>query len=402
MRSALLAAALCLVLAVSAAAQHGGRPDGAGSSSTDTHGPGHEGMGGDGPMGAHDHLHQSMTHWDNASAGAREKGMARAEQHGLFARLTLDADGYVAGRFVTAHLASDTLHAYTVVDGQPIPFFSAITWSDPIASPRVTGSVLHLPGAGVSGMLHNNPTAQLQFHADNATTVTFHLATNATATLSSAQEARVLAGGIHGHVLAHNGTVTFDNATATVVVHLEAGGVAMFRAHPAKTDGALLHAENRAFTHGLMGATVRIADGGGEALEESDGGDVDATATSISNGTVQLTVGSEQHAGKLVTLVFDAGTLPASRLDALRIRLDGRDVPRAQPDALVDQNRTAAHVSAAGGQVFVALRFEHFSSYALSIEDPTQGPTTNGTPALPAFAALAVLALGAALLRRRA
>ncbi|MEA3191489.1 MAG: hypothetical protein QOD77_2071 [Thermoplasmata archaeon] len=349
------------------------------------------------------HLENAHLKWNATSPAAREKGMARAEERGLFAKLTLDAAGNVAGRFVTAHLAADTLHAFTVHDGNAsIPFFSAIAWGSPVEG-EVLGSVLHMPGDAVSGMLHNNPTAQLQLHADGGATVTFTLAGGANATATGKQEARVNAGGIHGHVLAHNGTLVAGNGTVTVT--LQPGGMAMFRAHPGKMDGTLLHAENRAITKGLMGATVRIVDGGGEALQETDGGEVEATPTAIGNGTVELTIGSEEHAGKLVTLVFDAGTFPAERADQLRVLLDGEALPRAaNAEALVDEARDAVVTSTAGGQVFVALRFEHFSSYALAIEDPTTAPSGGehaDTPLAPWVAAGALLAALALALRRR-
>lgn len=354
--------------------------------------------------------------WGHLNASARDAGLARAEAHGLFARLAYDAgSGNVEGRFVRFHLVASTaqMHDYTIRDGTTnLTFFSEVTPQPFSASagPRVTGSVLHVLGENVTVLAHNNPTGALQIRADGANaTVSFQLASSAKVLNATAREVKIGVGAAHGHILS-SGNASIDVNGTLVTVQLAPGEAAMFRGHPSKVDASILHAQNKAFTSGVLGSVVHIADGDGAPVQDESDLGVAVEASEIGRGHLRATVSSDNPAGRVIFLAVDGTTIDPAHAAAIQVTLDGKAVPRAASlDSVVSTNQSAVAFTtdAASGAVYLAIRIPHFSSYVLAIVDPSSGtPAAQSgsvsSKASPGAAILlvAVALLGAAIRRR--
>lgn len=424
-----LAMAVTLALAFAApAASQPGRDDRA----TGGHGMGASG----GHNGTGHDMARMSERWDHMESARRDAALARAESHRMFAKFSYEAStGQVTGRFVAFHLAAaqGAIHDVRILDGaNSTSFLAGVTPSSFSATtaPRVTGAVLHVPGANVSFMAHNNPTGGIQWHARANVTLTFALATGATVGFNESREVQVRAGTIHAHILT-NGNASIQVAGSTVTVRLAAGEAAMFRAHPASQETTVLHGENKAFKGRTLGASVRIADGGGVALQDDTPITVGVETRTIRAGRAEMEVSSEHHGAQVVFLTFDAETLTPRNAANLSVELSGtKAVVLPSVDAVLAAPGLAAFVrgDAALGTVQVVLRVPHFSSYTLAVTDlsiPAPGATTSpgsspaattsgavspsgtttakGSPApAAALLALAVLAAAAVVLRRRA
>jgi len=425
-----------LVLASYAVAQDGGHGPNSGGdgdsggmggmdgNSTDGHHDGREMRD-----GGRDASHRMEQRWDNMSADHREKGLERAEQHGLFARLSYDAStGMVDGRFLHAHLvaSSATFHDYTTRDvlGNHT-FFAQIAPSafTPNGTVRVTGSVLHVLGTGLTVLVHNNPTGTFQARAEGGpVTLTFTLAAGTTIQNQTAREVKIGAGDVHGHLMT-NGNASIAVSGSTLTVTLAAGDSAMFRAHPTGMDADLLHSQNKAFENRLLGTTAGIADGDGQALDDATEDGAAAEPTDIGAGHVRFNVSSEHHGPRVLFLDVDGSTVDPSHAAQLQVTLDGQAVPRDSIDNVVAQNRSAAAITTdANGVVHLVVRIPHFSSYTLALVDPvatgsggssgtsgsasggssasSSGGASQGSPGLD-LAALALAIAGVAFVVRR-
>lgn len=366
-----------------------------------------------------------MDAWERMDPAKREMGMSRAEDHRMFGRLQYDKEtGDVAGRFVRFHLVAETgqMHGLASSDGVVNhTFFRAVTPSRAsLEDPRVTGSVLHVVGDNYTFMAHNNPTATLHWRAAANMTLKFELAAGASIANTTAREVRIATAAIHGHVLS-NGNASIRVAGTTLLVTLARGESAMFRAHPSGMDTTLLHAQNRAFTHRVLGSVVNVADGGGQPVEDATDDGATAQAISIGRGHARFNVSSTQHEGRVLFLALDGGTINPANATRIQVTLDSQAMPRAASiDAVVanSQGAAATVTDTASGITYLVVRIPHFSSYVLAIVDPgvgsgatsgttsggaTSGPTSEGASGLGAplaILALAVVALAWAARRR--
>ncbi|HEX2021517.1 MAG TPA: hypothetical protein VHH36_02310, partial [Candidatus Thermoplasmatota archaeon] len=337
---------------------------------------------GKGP-GDHAERSQRMAHdmdeqdFNNLSANARERGLARAEAAKHFARWSY-ADGNASGRFVSFRLDEETgnLTSFTVVTGNgSTTFFAAVTPDafEGNGSAKAHGAVLHLDADEGGFSAHNNPTAHFAYTETGAgMNVTFLLAGGANATVNGTQ-ATVVAGNLHGHVLVTgNATLTLSADNRTLVAALTEGDKAVFLGHPADAPGATanLHALKDAIAKGRVGAVTTIVDADGAPLEDRASFGVLARAKSVGKGHANLTVESDEPRGRAVVVNLDSSIVDPADDGKVNVTLDGRPVPRAaNVTQVLDAQGTSASVfvnrTANGVQVVVYV--PGFSAHDLAI-----------------------------------
>lgn len=364
--------------------------------------------------------HEAMERWDGLNHTQRERGLARAEAHGLFARLAHDnATGQATGGFLSFHLQADAgaIHDVRVRANRTaalVPLLAGVTPSPYTAggSPVARGAMLRLDGGNVDFTAHNDPSASLTWHAASPTNLTFALAPGLRPVLTDAKEVRITIGATHAHIVSNAGA-SLRIANATVVASLGAGDSAMVRMHPLH-GGEALHDMLAAFRQHRMGAALRIADAGGVAAEDGESTDVQASTKEIRRGRVVLDVSSEQHQGRVLFLTLDNGTFDLARLHELAASLNGtalRLVGKTADVLAAADGAFAAVASDDKKTVTVVVAVPHFSSYALALTQPlpagsdagaTSASGTDGASrGAPGLGAGALLAVGLALLLAR-
>lgn len=365
--------------------------------------------------------------FDGLNETQMQKGLDRAEKHGLFSKLACTG-GACSGKFVAFGFNASTgaLSNYQDLSdkGNATLFFNSVTPTPASAgSVDVKGSLLRFNGTAWDLKVHNNPTAAFAYRASAASSVQFNLAPGVSIVPSNdTKEVKVLAGVIHGHILT-SGNASIVVAGSSITVSLSAGESAAFRAHPAK-GADNLHDENAALKSHKLGATLRIADAGGVAAEDGTEFDVHASTRSIGKNHVELDIDSAQHEGRVLFLTIDGETLSPGNVTAFVASLNGTVIPRVATAAEASANNgplgAVAFVRSTDGlSTVVVVRVPHFSSYALALAQlPASGSsgTTSGTAAgatsgstagsttsqgAPALGILALGAIGVAALARR-
>ncbi|MEA3143162.1 MAG: hypothetical protein QOG31_486 [Thermoplasmata archaeon] len=331
----------------------------------------------------------AMERWQGLNETQRERGLERAEAHGLFARLTYDAGtGQASGAFLrlTVQPTVGGLQDVRVRANRTValtPLLASVV-PTPFAlqdGPTVRGATLLLNGAGVDFAAHNDPTAALTWRASAATNLTFTLAPGLKAVVSDAHEVRITVGATHGHIVSNGAAPLKMLDDHTVVASLAAGDAAAVRLHPLH-GGEALHDLIAALKAHRLGAFLRVADAGGVPAEDGEAGDVQATTRSIARGRVVWDIASEQHEGRVLFLTLDNTTLDLARLDQAVATLNGTGLTRVATTAAVvaAANGAFALVRSDDGQtVTLAVSVPHFSSYALALSQPVASETGSGT-----------------------
>lgn len=365
-------------------------------------GPG-AGMGRGPPDRAADRQGHEMheREWGNLSETARARGLERAEQAKLFARFTYQ-DGTASGRFVTFGLdpATGALSDYGVrVNNSTSTFFTSVTPQgfDGNGTPRVHGARLALDGGDQAFSAHNNPTGLFAYRGDNVS-VTFTLPDGANATAEADNRtAMIVVGSLHGHVILNgNGTLTVAGTTITATSTDATGGV-LFAAHPAGPDAGVvtanLHAMRDAMARDRLGGILGIVNADGEAVTDATYLGVAMRARNVSQGRANVTVSSDDPAGKAVVLHLDGSVVSPEQLANLTVELDGRAIPRAAnaTNALLGAAGTPAaayFVTNATGAVQVIVSVPGFSEHDIGITTtattgtgPVVTSPATGTPA---------------------
>lgn len=366
--------------------------------------------------------HTDEHEWEGIPTQMRDAGLARAERHGMFARMQADAGGNVSGRFVSFHYAQDigTIHDFTVKYGNTTGvFFSAITPSPFVQDgrgPFVAGAQFGDPNSGLTVRSHNNPTVLTGWHGHaNGTTLTFQLASGATTFQKSpdGKQVRINQGALHGHILT-NGNRTVDNTTNTVTVMLDRGDVALFMAHPPLGPGAqVLHFVNGLFAARRLGAIMNLADGGGQAIVDKFEAEVGVNVTRIGPRSVTITANANVSGPRILIFIVDPETLDGDRADRIRARLNNVLVNTTNSEADVDGGTDArVHVLRGHKMAMIIIKIPRFSTQTITLEQdseeasPPPGETTGRTRAPGLEIAGLALTLSVAVLlaarRRRA
>ncbi|HEX2066168.1 MAG TPA: hypothetical protein VHI93_05080 [Candidatus Thermoplasmatota archaeon] len=386
---------------------------------------------------------EAREHWQALSPAQRERGLERAERHGLFARLNFTPDagsqdsGVAAGAFLRLHVqgSAGAVHDVRVRANRTLPLVPLLAAATPDRfaleqAPAVHGAVLTAGGSTLDLRGHNNPTAGLTWRAASSVNLTFTLAPGLQAlfpNLQDPQEVRIPVGATHAHIVSSGAPLLLADGNATVTVRLEAGEAAHLRLHPAGDAAAGgLHDLLAAAKQGRLGATLRVTDAGGVAAEDGEAADVRVRTRSIAPGRVVLDVESAQHEGRVLFVTLDSGTFDPARAAQLAATLNGTPLARLASSAEVVKATTGAFAlvpGADGRSLTVAVAIPHFSAYALTLAQPaapvgtgtTSGPAASSTSAgtdgaqgassrgTPGLEAGALLALGLAIaLRRRA
>ncbi|HUR62173.1 MAG TPA: hypothetical protein VM286_07400 [Candidatus Thermoplasmatota archaeon] len=337
---------------------------------------------------------EAMQRWQHLDQSTQERGLERAEAHGLFARFHYaGGNGTAYGRFVrfqvqpaTASLQDVRVRAAGTVALTPL--FASVTPSAFTLQdgPAVHGATLVMAGSSLDFMAHNNPLSAMSWRAGVPVDVTFTLAQSLQATRGDAHEARVVVGNTHAHIAtnaAANLTIASDGRS--VVAHLAAGDTLFLRVHPVSdpSDKGGLHQLLSAFKLRRLGGFLRIADANGTAVEDGEMADVHASTRSIARGHLVWDVDSAQHEGRILFLTLDNSSLDLVRLDRVEARLDDSRLARVQTvaEVLASTSPTGAFAvvaSADGLTVTVAVYVPHFSSYALSLTQLAGGTSTSG------------------------
>jgi hypothetical protein len=376
---------------------------------------------------------EAMERWDALNQTQREQGLARAEAHGLFARLTFaEAKGQATGGYLRFQLdaRTGTLQDVRVRANRTlalVPLLASVTPTPFTAEggPEAHGAMLRMDGANVDFTAHNNPTAALTWHASAATNLTFTLAPGLQAfrpDTTETREVRILVGATHAHIASNGGPIQLSTGNRTVTVALAAGDSVALRIHPVgDTQAGGLHDQLAAFRLRKLGATLRVADAGGAAAEDGESTDVEASTREIHRGRVVWDISSAQHQGRLLFLTLDNGTLDVTRLGQATVTLNGTALRVVGKVADVLAATDGAYVLVASDDhqtVTLAVAVPHFSAYALALTQPlvggasaggssdsgSSGSTSGATRGTPGLAAGTLLAVGLALLlaRRRA
>lgn len=323
--------------------------------------------------------------WANLSESAKAKGLSRAENAHLFAKLTY-ANGTAAGRFVSFGLdnATGVVTNYAVLAGNnSTTFFASVTPDAFNATDdvRVTGSILRLYGENATLKVHNNPLGLAQWNtADAGLTLTFALAANVTAANDTANNTlRLTASGIHAHLILPNGSFAVDNGTVTAT--MPANATLLFAAHPA--NGGLLvrdlHAVRDAAGNGTVGAIVSVAGSDeDEPVDDAvDVGGVSAHATHARNGTATIHVSGDSPRGKAIVIHLDNATLPGTNVTVM---LDNQTVHEAALGDALRATGAAVNVTRSADGVTVVVAVPHFSDHDIVLASTSTSGTTTPTP----------------------
>jgi hypothetical protein len=338
---------------------------------------------------------EAMERWSHLNETTRERGLERAEQHGLFARFTYAGGNATAfGRFVRFGIepSAGSLQDVRVRAASTFgltPLFASVTPSTytPQDAPSVTGATLLMDGTGLDFTAHNNPLAAMTWRASAPVTVSFALAPSLQATKTDGHEAKILVGTTHAHIVS-NGAANLTIATdgTTVTATLAANDTLLMRVHTLGDGSASgLHELISAFKAHRLGAFLRIADADGTPAEDGETGDVHASTRSIARGHIVWDVDSAQHEGRVLFLTLDNSTLDLARLAKVEARLNNTLLARMANIAEVVASQVGAYAivpSTDGLSVTIAVAVPHFSSYALSLTQLGAGTTATGTSAM--------------------
>lgn len=367
--------------------------------------------------------HTEEHEWEGIPMRMRDAGMARAERHGMFARMQADAGGNVSGRFVSFQYAQDigTIHDFTVKYGNATGmFFSAITPSPFVQdgrAPFVAGAQFGDPNSGLTVRSHNNPTVLTGWHSQaNGTTLTFTLAAGATTFQRSpdGKQVRINQGDLHGHILT-NGNRTVDNTTNTVTVTLDRGDIALFMAHPLIGPKAqVLHLMNGLFVARRLGAIVNLADGGGQAIVDKFEAEVGVNVTRIGPRSLTITASANVSGPRILIFIVDPDTLDGDRADRIRARLNNVTVNATNSETDVEGGSDArVHILRGHRMAMILIKIPRFSTQTITLDQDADGaappppPGETGRTRTPGFEFVALLAavismLTSARARRRA
>lgn len=331
--------------------------------------------------------------WGNLSENARSRGLARAEEAKLFARLTY-AEGNATGRFVSFGLdpATGTLTSYAVRHGggagaapNATLLFSRVTPGGFAGNgtPQVHGARLTLAGANGTLAVHNNPTALLNLRGANLT-VTFDAAPGVTFSSDVNRTVLVTAGAFHGHVmtLGEDVDVRVTNASLTVATGAQGGGI-LFAAHPG--DGGLatanLHAVRDVAASGRVGGLLTVVNADGSAVTDAVHLGVTMRARNVGQGRANVTVSSDDPESRAVVVLLDSTVVNLTAPGAdLTVTLDGRAIPRAPRAASVLEGTLQASWHATNatdgrGGVQVLVHVPGFSEHHIGIAATAAGTT---------------------------
>lgn len=343
-------------------------------------------QGPDGRANAERAVHErEAAEWNNVSADARARGLARAEAARLFSGFAYTG-GNATGRFVSFGLDNGTLANYTLRDNATT-FFASVTPSSfgGNGTPRVHGATLRLAGANVTFSAHNNPTGMFAYRAGNASlTLTLALGPNVTAAQDSNRTLTLNTGGMHGHLVVQ-GNGTYNATGGTVTVALEPGAGLLFLGHPSQTPLASnLHAVRDAMANDRVGGILNLVATDGAPLQDRVFLGVEMRATKAGQGRAEVIVSSDEPAGKAVVLNLDNATLNLTAGRNVTVTLDGQRVlPATSAAAALNASQASYHANASAGGVQVIVNVPGFSDHTIVVQ--SDAPTT-ATPTGPTLA----------------
>lgn len=352
--------------------------------------------------------------WEGIPKNRRDAGLQRAEQQGLFAKLTLDDQGYVTGRFISFHYAAPigVIHDFTVKhDDASAEVFDAIT-PTPFGATKpayAVGSQFRVPNDNLTIRVHNNPAAMSGWHSkQDGLNLTFTLAAGATPEAGAAgKQVKINVGQRHGHILT-NSAANLMVWGKNVSVVLAKNDTVLFVAHPGKGPKATaLHTINALFVARRLGVLANIADGGGSAILDHLEVDANITVNRIGKGGLTIRAEGESSTPKVLIFTVDADTLDCDRRERIHIKLNGAAVANATGLEDVGEGGDAkVHVLCGDRLAMVIVKVPHFSTQTVDIDQDAEAASTGGTSPKEGapgfgFAALVGAVVGTALLAAR-
>jgi len=282
-------------------------------------------------------------------AEGSEMMLQESVRHRFFGHFNL-TDGVADGRFVAFTLdeSSGEVSDYALRTGMGV-----VTVFDSIQIPglapeniSVHGSVMLLRNETVQVIVHDNPTGM--YHAvSNATnvTVSFLLAEGISALpltpsvdyqedqgdqeMELRNAIYIVGQGISGIITTDDGNISMEATEDGIYVNVTfSDDQVMFRAHPVLShhrvhDAALLKAISEGRVAGEMSLLIKDGLASYDAMEYGSG--FSMQLVSAERNRVQLKVESQEHAGKVIVLNVDQGSLDSSKGE-FTVQLDGADV----------------------------------------------------------------------------
>lgn len=332
--------------------------------------------------------HTPRHRWDSMPEAARTKALQRAEQHGMFAKMDMDAGGNVTGRFVSFHYAKDigTIHDFTVKHGtQSALLFDAITPTPFTLSeqPSVSGNVFRSPTNGLGVAVHNNPVAlshwSVPANATQSVTLTFDVAAGVNRTNNNGHSARLDKGTGHVHLVS-KGNVTLTNSSSGISATIPPGERLMLMAHPPSGHmAAFLHTLNSLYEKGLLGGVHWMVGVDGTPAVDGFQTDANVTVKAIRRGHVTIGADAAVTGPRVFVFVVDPETLNPQRADKIKAKINGAAVGEAASEEDVAAG-TQAKVRVVRGQdvAVVFVMVPHFSTQTIVLEE--EGATGTTTP----------------------
>ena len=331
--------------------------------------------------------------------------------------------GVVDGRFITFALneTSGALSDYALKkDGGAVTVFDSIRiLGFEGQNLSLHGSVMRLRGDGLQMIVHDNPTGMYHVVSGLNVTVAFLLAEGMSAVpLPSDNEQEVknavsiFGEGLEGIVATDDGAISIDEADAGTFVNVTfSNDHVMFRVHPLHShlhihEGALIQAISQGRVAGEMSVILREGLASYDTMEYMS--QFQMRLKAVERNRIQLQLESQEHAGKVVVVNFDQGTLDPTRgevgveLDGVRLRCTANPLEVLYAEGSQPSDAVYCMVSSEDTSQFL-IYVPSFSVHELTIA--SIGPLdalTSGAGLMALAGALALVALaGVALIRRK-
>jgi hypothetical protein len=353
-----------------------------------------------------------------------QKMLAQSAGHGFFGGFNL-TDGVADGRFITFTLdtTSGEVADYALRNGTGV-----VTVFDSIQIPGlevqdldVHGSVMLVSNDTLQVILHDNPTGMFHVVANSTNvSVCFLLSSAMAATLLPPADdgndnrtvVSIYGQGILGLIATDQGEVTLEQTAQGTYVNVTVSqDHVMFRARPVFSHhhmhgSALLEAISGGRVAGEMSLMVMDGVASYDTMEYQKG--FTMQLMSAEKNRLRFMVQSEEHAGKVVVINVDQGTIdPVNR--ELQVRIDGAEVRMTSNPLEVlyaegsGSSDAACCIVSSEGTQQVLLYVPSFSTHEVTLT--SVGPldalfTTGGLLAMAGAAALVVVA-AIVLTRRR-
>lgn len=288
---------------------------------------------------------------------------------GRYVSFSFDEDGRVTGYSVAPEgrqqstvFSTITVRPYEAASGGPRPGVS-------LPNPILVGpNFVHRAELGMTHAV-DSPRGPLMLRAAEDKTVDFTLDDGYSATVRDGDDNCVDVTGNRSLGICIHGGGQIQVTGSVVRAEMTRGSQLMVVNFPSDPAGSAI---TRGITDGAVGAEVVVGANGSAARQVQYGPGLGIDSRSLPGG-VQLTVDRDVDAGTCVLVEVPKERLETSRLEEIRVSLDGEELPRATNlQALLDRCGQAdggSYVGIAGEDPQLMISVPHFSERQITVQN---------------------------------